>query len=363
VTSAAGLETRCAEAAERLDAHVRETVRWHFSSETGTPFWIEWARKAGWNPVEEVQGFADLVERFPNFDGEHLRKDPHELWIPRAFYGRPFAIFETGGTTGMPKQRLNWEDYKRDYERFSDHLPEAAFPRGGYWLMVGPTGPRRLRLSIEHLANHRGSSCYFVDLDPRWVKKRISARDHEGARLYMEHVIDQALILLRGRKIDAVFTTPKLLEALGEKVSLVELGVKGVLCGGTEMSPQMVRVLCEEVLEEKIPFVPVYGNTLMGLAVCEDLPSAPNGYSITYHAPEPWAVLRVTDTKDPQRTVERDQWGRVELTTLTREFFMPRFLERDEALRRAPTERHPWDGVGEVRPFRESADAIVEGVY
>ena len=350
-------------AAEALDAHVREIVGWHFSSETGTPFWLEWAARAGWDPAREVRGFVDLVERFPNFDGEHLRKDPHEMWIPRAFRGRPFMIFETGGTTGMPKQRLNWEDYKRDYERFSDSLPESAFPRGGYWLMIGPTGPRRLRLSIEHLANHRCSSCYFVDLDPRWVKKRISARDQEGARAYMEHVIDQALILLQGRKIDAVFTTPKLLEALGEKVSLAALGVKGVLCGGTEMSPQMVRFLCEESLESRIPYVPVYGNTLMGLAVCEDLPAASNGYSITYHAPQPWAVLRVTDPKDPQRIVEVGEWGRVELTTLTREFFMPRFLERDEALRRPPTERHPWDGVGEVRPFREGAEAIIEGVY
>ena len=40
--------------------------------------------------------------------------------------------------------------------------------------MMGPTGPRRLRLAIEHLAHVRGSSCYFIDLDPRWVKKLIS---------------------------------------------------------------------------------------------------------------------------------------------------------------------------------------------
>ena len=47
--------------------------------------------------------------------------------------------------------------------------------------MVGPTGPRRLRLAIEHLANFRGSSCYFVDLDPRWVKKVI-AREASSTR-------------------------------------------------------------------------------------------------------------------------------------------------------------------------------------
>ena len=75
----------------------------------------------------------------------------------------------------MPKQRIGWEDYKTDYAEFSETLSDDEFPRGGYWLMVGPTGPRRLRLAIEYLANLRGSSCYFVDLDPRWVKKLIAS--------------------------------------------------------------------------------------------------------------------------------------------------------------------------------------------
>ena len=74
----------------------------------------------------------------------------------------------------MPKQRIGWDDFKVDYEEFSGKISDAHFPRNHYWLMVGPTGPRRLRLAIEHLANFRGSSCYFVDLDPRWVKKVIA---------------------------------------------------------------------------------------------------------------------------------------------------------------------------------------------
>ena len=42
----------------------------------------------------------------------------------------------------------------------------------------------------------------------------------------------------------------------------------------------------------------------------------------------------VVDPDDPARLVDYDTFGRVELTTLTREFFMPRFLERDELRRR-----------------------------
>lgn len=350
-----------AAASEQLAAHVREIVGWHFSPETGTPYWLEWAEQVGWDPRQTIQCFDDML-RFPHFDGELLRTEPHERWVPREYRGRPFTIFETGGTTGLPKQRIGWEDYKTDYSEFSDTLDDAAFPRGEYWLMIGPTGPRRLRLSIEHLANHRGSSCYFVDLDPRWVKKLIRGGQGDQAKAYMEHVVDQAEAIMRARKVSALFTTPKLLEALSERLSIPDAGIRGVFCGGTTMDPQTVRFLVEEVLEGRVAFVPTYGNTLMGLAAHKPL-TAEDHFSITYYAPQPRAVLRVVDPEQTERVVEYDEWGRVELTTLTREFFMPRFLERDEALRRRPCEQYVWDGVGEVRPFGANEQKIVEGVY
>ena len=133
---------------------------------------------------------------------------------------------------------------------------------------------------------------------------------------------------------------------------------------GSEMcirDRQYVKFLTEELLENKIGFVPTYGNTLMGLA--KHKPLAPDDkFSITYYAPQPRAVLRVVNP-DNDQPVEYDEWGRVELTTLTKEFFMPRFLERDEAMRRRPAEPYPWDGVAEVRPFGAMQKKIVEGVY
>jgi hypothetical protein len=38
-------------------------------------------------------------------------------------------------------------------------------------------------------------SCYFVDLDPRWVKKLISSKQGEQAKAYMDHVVDQAVTI------------------------------------------------------------------------------------------------------------------------------------------------------------------------
>jgi len=354
--------TQIQAAQDQLDSHLREIIKWHFSSETGCPYWLNWAKQAGWDPRQEVKSFADLLQKFPHFKDESLRDEQPELWVPAAFKGKPFNIFETGGTTGMPKQRIGWNDYKVDYEEFSEKIYDQHFPRNHYWLMVGPTGPRRLRLAIEHLANVRGSSCYFVDLDPRWVKKVISEKQFDQAKAYMAHVIDQAVTILKHRRISGLFTTPKLLEALAEKINLWEAGIRGVFCGGTTMAPQYVRFIVEEVLEGRIGFYPTYGNTLMGLAASVPLRPEDN-YSITYYAPQPRAVLRVVDPKNTSQLKNYGEWGRVELTTLTKEFFMPRFLERDEAIRREPRAPYAWDGVAEVRPFGAMEKQIVEGVY
>ncbi len=347
-------------AREGLDAHLREIIDWHFSPETGCAFWLDWAKKT-FDPRKEVHSLADLG-KFPHFQDESLRDLQPEVWVPAKYKGRPFNIFETGGTTGMPKQRIGWNDYKVDYEEFSGKISDEHFPRGGAWLMVGPTGPRRLRLAIEHLANFRGSSCYFVDLDPRWVKKVIAAKKLDQAKAYMEHVVDQAATILNHRKVSGLFTTPKLLEALAEKIQLYDAGIRGVFCGGTSMMPQYVRFIVEEVLENRIGFYPTYGNTLMGLAA--SVPLTPEDkFSITYYAPQPRAVLRVVNPNNTVQTVDYGAWGRVELTTLTKEFFMPRFLERDEAIRRPPRKPYAWDGVGDVRPFGAMEKQIVEGVY
>ena len=348
------------QAQAQLESHLREIIQWHFGPDTGSPFWLDWAKK-NFDPLKEIHSFADLV-KFPHFQDEWLRDLPNEIWVPKQYQGKPYNIFETGGTTGMPKQRIGWTDYKVDYEEFSSKITDAHFPRGGAWLMVGPTGPRRLRLAIEHLANFRGSSCYFIDLDPRWVKKVISNKQFEQARAYMDHVVDQAVVILKHRKISGLFTTPKLLEALGEKVNLYEAGIRGVFCGGTTMAPQYVRFIIEEVLENRIGFYPTYGNTLMGLAASVPLRPEDN-FSITYYAPQPRAVLRIVDPNQTAQVKNYGEWGRVELTTLTKEFFMPRFLERDEAIRREPRAPYTWDGVAEVRPFGAMEKNIVEGVY
>jgi len=336
-------------------------VAWHFDPATGCPFWLDFARGLDWDPRKEIRGFSDLA-RFGFFQDECLRGGPVRRWVPKAYADRPVYIFETGGSTGVPKSRISIEDFRLDYEAFSATLPDEAFPRGSDWLMLGPSGPRRLRLAVEHLAQYRGGICFMVDLDPRWVIKLIKMGQIEMAERYKQHVIEQGLTLLRAHEnIQCLFTTPKLLEALCEKISLKRAGIRGVFCGGTEMTPQFHRFAVEELLDG-VYFAPTYGNTLMGLAVHKPRDEKDN-FAVIYYPPAPKAVIEVVDPDRPEHIVDYGQTGRVRLTTLTREFFMPYFLERDEAEREPPCSAYPWDGVRNVRPFSRFQSKVVEGVY
>jgi phenylacetate-coenzyme A ligase PaaK-like adenylate-forming protein len=354
------MKARQAAARERLDAWTREVVQWHFDPATGAPFWLDWAAKAGWDPRKEVRSYADL-DKFGNFQDEWLRGGPVQRWVPKGYAGRPVFVFETGGSTGVPKSRIAIEDFRIDYSLFSETLPDDAFPKGADWLMVGPSGPRRLRLAVEHLCQFRGGICFSVDLDPRWVIKLLKRGAMDEVEAYKRHVVDQALTVLKANDIKCLFITPKLLEALCEKISLKKAGIRGIFCGGTEMTPQWCRFAVEELLEG-IYFTPTYGNTLMGLAMSRPV-RAEEGYAIVYYPPSPRAMIEIVEPEQPTKVVEYGGTGRVRLTTLTKEFFMPRFLERDEAEREASYEKYPWDGVKNVRPFQKLEKGVVEGVY
>jgi len=360
------IESKIKEAKGKLDNHVREIVQWHFDAETGSPFWLEFAKKLEFDPRRDLQTFEDL-RKFPLFEDEWLRGGPVRRWVPKFYAHRPVYVFETGGTTGIPKTRISIEDFRIDYQLFSETLPEQYFPRGSNWLMLGPSGPRRLRLAVEHLAQYRGGISFCVDLDPRWVIKLINKGWTEQLEAYKQHVIDQAVTTLKaGHDIKCLFTTPKLLEALAltleqQGTSIREVGILGIFSGGTEFTPQWTRFAIEELLDG-VYLTPTYGNTLMGLAASRPV-RAEEGYKITYYAPQPRAVIEVVDADQAERVVGYGETGRVKLTTLTKEFFMPGFLERDEGEREPPYEAYPWDGVSGVRPFKKLAATTTVGVY
>jgi len=357
---------------ELLDSHTVEMVAWHFHESTGCPFWLEKKSELKFDPLTEIKSFDDL-KKFDPFEDEWLRGGPVRRWVPKGLADQPVYVFETGGTTGVPKSRIAIDDFRTDYSLFSDTLPDKYFPRGGNWLMLGPSGPRRLRLAVEHLAQHRGGISFCIDLDPRWVVKLIKKGWMDHLEEYKKHCIDQAITILGAdHDVKCMFGTPKLIESLCLELeergtSLAEQGITGIFSGGTEFTPQWTKFCVEELFggppeESGIYMTPTYGNTLMGLAASGPC-NADNDYKITYYAPQPRAVIEVVDFDETDRVVGYGETGRAKLTTLTKEFFVPGFLERDEGEREQPFEKYPWDGMSGVRPFHRLASAGTVGVY
>ena len=324
--------------------------------------------KLGWDPRREISGFADL-QRFGAFEDEWLRGGPVQRWVPKGLAGKPVYVFETGGTTGIPKTRIACDDFRTDYELFSDTLPDEYFPKGSNWLMLGPSGPRRLRLAVEHLAQYRGGICFCVDLDPRWVIKLIKkgwmrapaglqgsrhrpgGDDPAGRPRHPVHVHDAEAA--RGAGAAA--------RVEGHDAS-GKAGITGIFSGGTEFTPQWNRFAHEELLDGAY-MTPTYGNTLMGLAAqrAERPAQRLQDHLLRAAAARGHRGRRLRRPEQASSTTA--QTGRVKLTTLTKEFFMPGFLERDEGEREPPYEKYPWDGVSGVRPFRGFAATTTVGVY
>ena len=335
------------------------------------------ARRSGWrsaktykfNPLKDVQGFDDL-KLFGFFEDEWLRGGPVRRWVPKAIGRQADLRLRDGRHHRHPQEPgRRQDDFRIDYEMFSDTLPDKYFPKGANWLMLGPSGPRRLRLAVEHLCQYRGGICFCVDLDPRWVVKLIKKGWMEHLKAYQEHVIDQAMtVLSASHDIKCMFTTPKLLDALATRLEKEgssiargghhrhllrrhrdDLAMDSLRHRGVPRSERLHRADLRQHADG-----PGRGRDADGGARITRSPTTPRSRAPSCR----WSISTTTT-----RWCDYGQTGRVMLTTLTKEFFVPRFMERDEGEREAPSAKYPWDGVSGVRPFREFAATTTVGVY
>ena len=73
-------------------------------------------------------------------------------------------------------------------------------------------------------------------------------------------------------------------------------------------------------------------------------------------------MIEVVDPDNPESVVDYGDTGRVRLTTLTREFFMPRFLERDEAEREAFVKARRTEYEADVDLLRLASELVIDAV-
>src|ERR1700730_4855967 len=93
-------------------------------------------------------------------------------------------------------------------------LDAHGFPRNVNWLAVMPSGPHIAGEWVARYATDRGGLKFSVAMEPRWVKKLITAGKVAEADAYAEHLVEQAAFLLQTQDIGVVMTTPPLLERI-----------------------------------------------------------------------------------------------------------------------------------------------------
>jgi phenylacetate-coenzyme A ligase PaaK-like adenylate-forming protein len=342
-----------------LDEWTSRMMRWHFSDETGSPFWLRQRRGLGFDPLRDISGFADL-RRFGVFDSELLRQARARDLLPRGFAGRPFRIFETGGTTGPPCRVVNVTRLGNDVLMYGAML-RARDLAGLDIVAMTPSGPHAYGHFVEGLADSWSGALCAIDFDPRWVKHEMrSGGDPAG---YLAHLLGQTVSLLTRCEAGLLFTTTRLLLALAAELDdpLADYGIRAVCTGGTSVSADEERFLREEFLGD-VAWIDTYGNTLVGHA----LPAQPlaAGDLCSYHLAPPFGEIRVAAPADWTKTVGYGERGQVVTTTLLEDLFIPNLIERDSAIRARPHPDFPWDGVARVEPAPDASDAVaVEGVY
>lgn len=340
------------------DEWVQRMMSWHFSEETGCPFWLRKRETLAFDPLKDVRSLADL-DKFGLFDKRELQTANVNDLAPRGFRNQPRRVFETAGTSGWPCRVVDVTTGR--YNRIIYHaMLEARGLASGDAVAMVPSGPHAYGNFVAELVAMWGGNAHFIDFDPRWFKHLI--RQSLDTDEYKNHLVNQTLVLLETQHPALLFTTSRLLLALAAKLSrpFAEFGLRAVCTGGTSCSGEEVRYLHEAYLAG-VTWIDTYGNTLMGHALQGEA-NGKNSFR-AYYLPPPLGFIRVVNPGDWKQETRYGERGRVLIRTLLEDLFIPMLLERDSAVRVGTHPWFPWDGVADIQIYRDSPDEIVEGIY
>ncbi|MCM6784751.1 phenazine antibiotic biosynthesis protein [Nocardia sp. CDC159] len=348
------------------DEYLRTAMHWHFGEDTGSPYWLERARTLGFDPRADVETFDDLT-LFPNIVDE-LRAVPVEDLVPRG-YGpggpRPLT-FESGGTTGLPKRVIfppGWLEYLHD--RNQRYCEAHGLPTHRNRLAVLPSGPHFAGALVKTAAELDNTTTFTIDLDPRWVKKLMAQGQTEQVQQYVQHVVDQAVQILRTQHVGILVITPPLLRALASRPDAVELVTAKIAIiwwGGAHMTVDD-RYLYNTVVFPGIPLVGMYSSTMILGDTALQRPAAGPDEEAVFDTDSPITTFRVIDPATGQPTPFGAR-GQVVMNHVSKAMFLPNNLERDTAIRVPAPAGQVGDSVAGPKPVEFfGTERVIEGVY
>ncbi|WP_051287678.1 AMP-binding protein [Photobacterium halotolerans] len=346
------------------DLFIQSIIKWHFSEETGSEFWLKIRSELEFDPIKEVNTFSDL-KKFPDFS-ERLRTVPVEQLIPRGLKDdKNFSVYESGGTTGAPKYVIAYDAWINNLVdwRMSSYKNRPGRPTGNTLAAV-PTGPHIVGAINKIRAKALGGVFFSIDIDPRWVKQLISKNEMQSVRSYSSHLVEQIRNTLLTQQIRFLVTTPPILRALLKDESLVEHMRKTLVqitLGGTEIDLDEVKFIATEILPE-CEFSASYGST-SALGVSRSSLIHRESLYVEYDNYSPFITYEVVNAAT-QEPVNYGQRGQVIVSHLSRYAFYPRVIERDTAIRLEGKQGQVGDRVANISPLRVvEGNQVIEGVY
>jgi phenylacetate-coenzyme A ligase PaaK-like adenylate-forming protein len=344
------------------EAYLRAAMAWHFGADTGSSFWLRTARTLDFDPLTDVQTFADL-RLFPNLLNE-LRNVPVEELIPRG-YGSPPPVpqvFESGGTTGAPKrtaQLPDWVAQVIDWQ--TEDFASGGFVRGQGFLCLMPSGPHGVGYFSRLVSERLGSAFHAIDIDPRWVKKVAARGAAPEVSAYVDHVLEQAGHVLQTQNIANLHATPPLLEALARDDRVVDLlneKIRYLLLSGAHVDADTLDLLRDIFPNTTISMA--FGSTMI---LSQAVTRTESDGSFVFDPRTPYVVFWVVDPDTGER-VPYGELGQVVMNHVSKGMFIPNNLERDRAIRVPGPAGDLSDSVSAVRPVETfEGEAVIEGVY
>jgi acyl-CoA synthetase (AMP-forming)/AMP-acid ligase II len=244
----------------------------------------------------------------------------------------------------------------------TEDFTAGGFLPGRGFLCMMPSGPHGVGYFSRRVSARLGSIFHSIDLDPRWVKKIAARNATSEVAAYVDHVIEQAVYILRSQNVANMHTTPPLLEMIArsdELVDLVNAKIRLVLLSGAHVDNDTLDLLREIFPATAITMV--FGSTM--ILSQASTRTASDGESFIFDPRTPYVVFSVVepDTGEP---VPYGQRGQVVMNHLTKGMFIPNNLERDSAIRIPGPAGQVGDSLSEVRPVATfEGEAVIEGVY
>jgi len=343
------------------EAYLRAAMAWHFGPDTGSPFWLRAVQSLDFDPLTNVQTYADL-RRFPNLV-DALRDVPVEDLIPRG-YGSPPPlprIFESGGTTGAPKRTAQLPDWVEQVTRWQvEDFTAGGFVAGRGLLCLMPSGPHGVGHFDRVVAERLGSVCHAIDLDPRWVKKLAARNATSEIAAYVVHVLEQARYILDTQDVVNLHATPPLVEAIARDDGLVDLvngKIRYLLLSGAHVDIDTLDLL--RGIFPNTAIAMAFGSTM----VLSQAATRIEGDSIVFDPRSPYVFFWVIDP-DTGLDVPYGERGQVVMNHISKGMFIPNNLERDTAIRMPGPVGQIGDSVSEVAPVAVfGGEPVFEGVY